>query len=408
MERRRHSRTEIVVMILDLDRFKEVNDTLGHGKGDELLCGIAERLGRALRDVDVVARLGGDEFGVLVTMPEHDAVAVGAVAERIRDALEPPFALGDLWVDAGASIGIASASLHGGEPEALIQQADVAMYLAKESGAGFELYDRARDPNAPERLDLIRDLRQGIEDNQLVLHYQPKIDVATGALTGFEALVRWQHPERGLLPPAEFIDLAERTDAVRGLTLQVIEKALHQVAQWRDAGNEVPVAVNLSARVLLDVALPADIERLLDESGVRPGLLEVELTESSLIADPERSSDILERLNAAGVRVTIDDFGTGYSSLALLRRLPVDAIKIDRSFVDGMTSSPEDHAIVASTIGLAKSLGLGVVAEGVEDALTLDALRDLGCREAQGYYMCRPQPAEDLGAWLRDQRFVPA
>jgi diguanylate cyclase (GGDEF)-like protein len=408
MERRRHTGTEIVVMILDLDRFKEVNDTLGHGKGDELLCGIAERLHRALRDVDVVARLGGDEFGVLLTLPAHDAAAVDAVAERIRDALDPPFALGDLWVDAGASIGIASATVHGGDAETLIQRADVAMYVAKESGSGHELYDVAKDPNAPERLELIRDLRKGIEDNQLVLHYQPKIEVDSGQLTGFEALVRWQHPERGLLSPGEFIDLAERTDAVRGLTLQVIEKALRQVAAWRADGYEVPVAVNLSARVLLDVALPADIERLLDEVGVPAGLLEVELTESSLIADPDRTADILSRLNATGVRVTIDDFGTGYSSLVLLRRLPVDAIKIDRSFVLGMESNQEDAAIVESTVRLADSLGLDVVAEGVETAEALERLRAMGCQQAQGYYMCRPAPAEELGSWLREQRFVPA
>ncbi|MFL5847135.1 MAG: putative bifunctional diguanylate cyclase/phosphodiesterase [Solirubrobacteraceae bacterium] len=407
MERRRHTGTEIVVMILDLDRFKEVNDTLGHGKGDELLCGIAERLGRALRDVDVVARLGGDEFGVLLTLPAHDAEAVDAVAERIRETLDPPFALGDLWVDAGASIGIASATIHGGDAETLIQRADVAMYVAKEGGTGHELYDVTRDPNAPDRLELIRDLRKGIEANQLVLHYQPKIEVGSGRLTGFEALVRWQHPERGLLSPGEFIDLAERTDAVRGLTLQVIEKALRQVAAWRAEGQEIPVAVNLSARVLLDVALPADIERLLDEVGVPAGLLEVELTESSLIADPDRTADILSRLNAAGVRVTIDDFGTGYSSLVLLRRLPVDAIKIDRSFVGGMATNQEDAAIVESTVRLADSLGLDVVAEGVETAETLGLLRAMGCQQAQGYYMCRPQPAEGLDEWLREQRFVP-
>ena len=407
MERRRHTGTEIVVMILDLDRFKEVNDTLGHGKGDELLCGIAERLNRALRDVDVVARLGGDEFGVLLTLPAYDRETVAHVAERIRDVLDPPFALGDLWVDAGASIGISSATVHGGDAETLIQRADVAMYLAKESGSGHELYDVSRDPNAPDRLDLIRDLRKGIEDNQLVLHYQPKIDVASGVLTGVEALVRWQHPERGLLSPGEFIDLAERTDAVRGLTLQVIEKSLRQIAQWREEGLEVPVAVNLSARVLMDVALPADIERLLDEVGVPAGLLEVELTESSLIADPDRSADILERLNRAGVRVTIDDFGTGYSSLVLLRRLPVDAIKIDRSFVMGMVSNQEDAAIVESTIGLADNLGLDVVAEGVETAEALEQLRMAGCHQAQGYFIRRPQPAELLGDWLREGRFVP-
>jgi diguanylate cyclase (GGDEF)-like protein len=392
-------------MLLDLDRFKEVNDTLGHGKGDELLCGIAERLSRALRDVDVVARLGGDEFGVLLTLPERDEGALMAVAARIHDALEPPFSLGDLWVDAGASIGIASAAMHGGDAEALIQRADVAMYLAKEARTGCELYDLARDPNAPERLDLIRDLRKGIEANQLVLHYQPKIDLRDDRLTGFEALVRWQHPTRGLLSPAEFIDLAERTDAVRGLTLQVIEKALRQVAEWRADGHEVPVAVNLSARVLLDVALPTDIERLLDEIGVPAHLLEVELTESSLIADPERTAIILERLNATGVRVTIDDFGTGYSSLVLLRRLPVDAIKIDRSFVIDMEDDAEDAAIVESTIGLANNLGLDVVAEGVESANVLERLREMGCHQAQGYYMCRPQPPELLDDWVDQQRF---
>jgi len=408
IERKRHSGGSLGVMILDLDRFKEVNDTLGHGQGDVLLRSIAERLGNALRDVDVVARLGGDEFGVMVSLRKHDPPAIVQVAERIRDALEPPFSLGDLWIDAGASIGIAISSDDADDAEALLQQADVAMYLAKHSGSGYETYDIARDPNGPERLELIRDLRHGIHNDELVLHYQPKIEVRTGRLVGFEALVRWQHPVRGLLPPADFIELAERTDAVRSLTLQVVEKALAQVKAWSEEGREMPVAVNLSARVLLDATLPADIERLLDEAGVDPSLLEVELTESSLIADPDRTAVILGRLNAAGVRVTIDDFGTGYSSLVLLRRLPVDAIKVDRSFVGEMHRSGEDAAIVESTISLADSLGIDVVAEGVESAEILDQLRAMGCHQAQGFYMCRPKPADELEAWVEAGRFEPA
>jgi diguanylate cyclase (GGDEF)-like protein len=408
IERKRHSGGSLGVMILDLDRFKEVNDTLGHGQGDVLLRAIAERLGNALRDVDVVARLGGDEFGVMVSMRRHEPPAIVQVAERIRDALEPPFSLGDLWIDAGASIGIAISNDGADDAETLLQQADVAMYLAKHSGSGYETYDIARDPNGPERLELIRDLRHGIHNDELVLHYQPKIEVRTGRLVGFEALVRWQHPVRGLLPPADFIELAERTDAVRSLTLQVVEKALAQIKAWEEAGRAMPVAINLSARVLLDATLPADIERLLDETGVDPALLEVELTESSLIADPDRTAQILGRLNAAGVRVTIDDFGTGYSSLVLLRRLPVDAIKVDRSFVGEMHRSAEDAAIVESTISLADSLGLDVVAEGVESAEILEQLRGMGCHQAQGFYMCRPKPADELDEWVSSGRFEPA
>jgi diguanylate cyclase (GGDEF)-like protein len=408
MERRRHTGSDVVVMIMDLDRFKEVNDTLGHGKGDDLLRDISERLTAALGDVDVVARLGGDEFGILLTLPARDDDATIGVARHIHTALQAPFPLADLWIDAGASIGIASAESHGGDAETLIQRADVAMYLAKQAGSGVEFYDAARDPNAPERLELMRDLRQGIEADELVLHFQPKIAVRTGAITGFEALVRWQHPVRGLLPPGEFIAMAERTDVVRPLTLKVIENALRQVALWRAEGFDVPVAVNLSARVLLDVSLPTDIERLLLESGVPPERLELELTESSLIADPERTAEILERLNATGVRITIDDFGTGYSSLVLLRRLPVDAIKIDRSFVIGMATSHEDAAIVKSTIGLADSLGLGIIAEGVETAEALARLRAMGCHEAQGFFICRPQPAEALDGWVEAAESVPA
>ena len=391
---------EVVLMVLDLDRFKEVNDTLGHGRGDELLRHIADRLRNAVREADVVARLGGDEFGIVMVQPHSGQAEALDLARRIEDALDAPFALADLWVEGNASIGIACAPEHAEDAETLIQRADVAMYQAKQGGGGHRVYDPEADPNLPGKLRLLQDLRPAIEAGQLLLHYQPKVRVGDGALQGVEALVRWQHPTRGLLFPADFIELAERSNVVRALTLRVVRDAVRQAAQWLAQGSELSVAVNLSPRVLLDVALPADIALILEEEALPPRLLEVEITESCLIADPERTADILERLSETGVRISIDDFGTGYSSLSLLKRLPVDAIKIDRSFVGDVAHDANDMAIVESTIQLAASLGLVSVAEGVETPEAWACLEAFGCDEAQGYYVSRPLPAADIEAWL--------
>jgi diguanylate cyclase (GGDEF)-like protein len=391
---------EVILMVLDLDRFKEVNDTLGHGRGDELLRDISERLRAAVREVDVVARLGGDEFGVVLVPEAPAAEAALALARRIEDALDAPFELADLWVEGNASIGIACAPEHAADAETLIQRADVAMYQAKQTGGGHAVYDPESDPHLPGKLRLLQDLRPAIDEGQLLLHFQPKVRVADGALEGVEALVRWQHPARGLLYPADFIELAERSNVVRALTLRVVRDAVRQAAHWHEMGLELPVAVNLSPRVLLDVALPADIAAILEEEALPPRLLEVEITESCLIADPDRTAGILERLSETGVRISIDDFGTGYSSLSLLKRLPVDAIKIDRSFVGDLAHDANDMAIVESTIQLAASLGVVAVAEGVETPEAWQRLVEFGCDLAQGFYVSRPLPAAELEAWL--------
>ncbi len=399
--RARHTGAVVLVMVLDLDRFKDVNDTLGHGRGDALLQAIAERLQTALRGADVVARLGGDEFGVVVTASPSQSKITEIMAERIADALESPFQLGDLWIDVGTSIGVACSPEHGSDAEKLIQRADVAMYQAKVGGSGHERYDFDRDPNRPDNLRLLQDLRAGIERGELVLHYQPKASIADRTILGVETLVRWNHPTRGLLMPGEFIELAERTELVRAMTLEVIRQAIRQCALWRGLGILLPVAVNLSPRILLDVALPVDIALALEEERLPPHLLEVEVTESCLIADPDRSAEVLGRISETGVRISIDDFGTGYSSLSLLKRLPVDSIKIDRSFVDNLASDPNDMVIVESTIKLAVGMGLEVIAEGVEDEQTWELLARFGCGQAQGYHICRPLPALGLMSWIK-------
>jgi diguanylate cyclase (GGDEF)-like protein len=403
LTRTRHTRGRVVVMVLDLDSFKEVNDTLGHGRGDDLLCAIAERLKRALREADIVARLGGDEFGVVVTSSAQNAQTPELLAERIRETLETPFQLGDLWVNADTSIGIACSPEHGSDAEKLIQRADVAMYQAKAAGCGYERYDADHDPNRPDNLRLLSELREGIDRGELILHYQPKIAIADHRIVGLEALARWNHPKRGLLMPADFIELAERTELVRSLTLSVVRQVARQSVAWMSAGVRLPVAVNLSPRILLDVALPTDIAVALEEEGLPPELLEVEVTESCLVADPDRTAEVLGRLNETGVRISIDDFGTGYSSLSLLKRLPVDTIKIDRSFVGNLATDPNDQVIVESTVKLGLGLGLEVVAEGVEDREAWQLLADYGCGQAQGFHICRPVPPAQVMEWLLGQ-----
>ena len=406
--RARHSGSGVLVMVLDLDGFKEVNDSLGHGRGDVLLQAIAERLRTALRGADVVARLGGDEFGVVMTTTRSNPTISDVMAHRIADALEAPFQLGDLWIDVGTSIGVACSPEHGSDAEKLIQRADVAMYQAKVGGTGHERYDAERDPNRPDNLRLLQELREAIDEGQLILHYQPKASIPDRSLTGVEALVRWNHPTRGLLMPSVFIELAERTELVRSMTLEVVRQAIRQCALWRGLGMLIPVAVNLSPRILLDVALPADIAQALEDEGLPPELLEMEVTESCLIADPDRSAEVLGRINETGVRISIDDFGTGYSSLSLLKRLPVDSIKIDQSFIGNLINDPNDMVIVESTIKLAHGLGLEVIAEGVEDEQTLELLDRYGCGQAQGFYIARPLPALGLMSWMKAHGATPA
>jgi diguanylate cyclase (GGDEF)-like protein len=395
--------TSVAVLIMDLDRFKEVNDTLGHHSGDELLKELADRLNDAVRESDSVARLGGDEFGVLLPRVSAAAGAVD-VAERIRAALSEPFALHGLPLAVEASVGAALYPEHAADVDTLIQHADVAMYLAKSANSDFELYDEANDEYDPARLTLVGELRRALAEHEIILYFQPKLGLSTGRVSGVEVLVRWRHPERGLLYPDEFIPLAQHTGLIKPFTLYVVDKALAHCAAWRQDGLELRVAVNLAMRNLLDLGFPADVAALLRKWDVNAELLELEITESTIMADPFRARQVLMQLHEMGVRLAIDDFGTGYSSLSYLRRLPVQEIKIDKSFVMNMADDENDAVIVRSTIDLARNLGLEVVAEGVENARTWNDLEAFGCDVAQGYFLSRPVVAEELARWLQENR----
>ncbi len=391
-------RWRVAVLIMDLDHFKEINDGLGHHHGDLLLREIGPRVAGALREGDTIARLGGDEFGML--LPDIGGMqAAVEVARRVLRALEHPFVVEGLALDVSGSIGIACSPHHGQDVETLIQRADVAMYGAKESRVGHELYTPQRDRYNPERLALLGQLRGAIED-QLVMYYQPKAELPDGTIRGVEALVRWQHPERGLILPDQFIPLAERTALLTPLTLRVLEQALEQCRLWRDQGFDLQVAVNLSPRNLVDLHLPDEIAALLDRWSLPSSSLLLEITENTLMTDPNRAIDVLARLSAIGVALSIDDYGTGHSSLSYLKRLPVEELKIDKSFVLGMTTEPNDAIIVRSTIELSHNLGLRVVAEGVETEQSWNQLTALRCDVAQGFLLGRPMPPEKLTPWL--------
>ncbi|MGI8686174.1 MAG: putative bifunctional diguanylate cyclase/phosphodiesterase [Acidimicrobiales bacterium] len=389
------SSAHAAVMLIDLNRFKEVNDTLGHHNGDLLLQDFSRRLQNSLRPGDTVARLGGDEFAIVI--PHVDGPA-GAerVVKRILRAMQEPFALNELTLDMDAAIGVALYPDHGGDPATLLQRADVAMYAAKGALGGYELYSAENDRYSPRRLALVSELRSAASRGELRVHYQPKSDLRSGRVTGLEALLRWNHPKHGPVPPEEFIPIAEQTGSIRALTTFVLEEALTQCGVWRRAGLNLDMAVNLSVRSLLDTDLPDEIARLLRETGVPAGCLTLELTESSMMSDPVRTADVLDRLHGLGVQLSIDDYGTGYSSLSYLRRLPVDEMKIDKSFVMSMQGKDNDDVIVRSTVDLGHNLGLRVVAEGVEDEASWDRLAALGCDSAQGYWLSRPIPAEEV------------
>jgi diguanylate cyclase (GGDEF)-like protein len=392
----------VAVFLLDLDRFKEVNDTLGHPAGDQLLEVVARRVLSAVRPDDVVARLGGDEFAVL--LPDvRDAGHAIEVAERIRRILAEPFRLEGVLVDVDVSIGIAVSPQDGTEVESLMRRADVAMYVAKGEQTGIEVYDIARDPNSPQRLGTVTALREALDRGQLELHYQPKVDLADGAVVGAEALVRWRHPDRGLIAPDDFVPLAERTGLVHRLTKYVLESALDQVAQWWASGLHVPVAINVSMRDLQEADLAFLVTRALDRHGLPPEALVLEVTESVLVMDPGQAVATLRDLAEVGVSSSLDDFGTGYSSLVLLEQLPVSEVKIDRSFVRRLDEVGGDPAMVRSIIGFAHGLGLTVVAEGVETASAWKMLRDMGCDVAQGFRVARPMPPGEASQWFMER-----
>jgi diguanylate cyclase (GGDEF)-like protein len=390
-----------VVMLMDLDRFKDVNDTLGHHNGDLLLQRIGSRLHSVLRDTETVARLGGDEFAIL--LPEvPDRQAIVPVVRRVLKVLEEPVVVGGLALQCEGSVGIAIYPEHGTTVESVMRAADVAMYMAKENRSGYEFYDARRHEHRHDagRLALIGELRRAMDEAELVLYYQPKIDLQTGKAEGVEALARWHHPERGLLSPDEFIPLAERSNLLRPMTLYLLDSALRQCNAWRTRGLEVSVAVNLSMQNLIDLRLPNDLARLLTSWRLPPGSLELEITESTIMSDHRRAMTILTRLNKMGVTLTVDDFGTGYSSLAYLQSLPVSSIKIDKSFVMEMAEDPGNATIVQSTIDLGHNLGLKVVAEGVENEESCSKLAALGCDYAQGYFLSRPLSPEKATVWL--------
>jgi len=395
----RREGTGLALFLLDLDRFKEVNDTLGHPAGDALLEVVARRLVGAVRPEDTVARLGGDEFAVLLPDIEHPNDAI-EVAGRIKTALAEPFMLEGVLMDVDVSIGIALCPQHGDEAEVLMRRADVAMYVAKGEQTGIEVYDVARDPNSPARLGTVTALREALDLGQLQLHYQPKVSLADGTVVGVEALVRWQHPVRGLVPPDEFVPLAERTGLVHRLTAFVLREALDQVAEWWAHGLQVPVAVNVSMRDLQETDLAGLVAAELDAHHLPPTALVLEVTESVLAQDPGRAVATLRELADLGVSSSLDDFGTGYSSLLLLERLPVAEIKIDRSFVRRLDEEGGDPAMVRSIVGFAHGLGLSVVAEGVETSAAWKLLREMGCDVAQGYRVARPMATASATQWL--------
>lgn len=416
------------IMLLDLDGFKEVNDTLGHHVGDELLKQVAVRLQRIIRasstiarvvdkkdngdsgnvllesEETTIARLGGDEFAILLPNLSGVEGAI-SVAKRVTDVLDEPVEIdGNVIVVAG-TLGISMFPEHGENAESLLRRADVALYVAKHIQNDFSVYDPAYDNNSVKQLALKSELRSAIDEDQMVLFYQPKLDLARGCISSVEALIRWQHPERGMIPPDQFIPLSEQRGLIGPLTEWVIRHALHQYKEWQQQGIYMQIAVNLSSRVLYDLSLPNKIEKYLTAEQLPPSALSLEITEDATMVDPERALDILNRLKEMGISLSIDDFGTGHSSLSYLKRLPVEELKIDRSFVMDMEESDNDAKIVHATIDLSHNLGLKVVAEGVETETALNMLKQLKCDYAQGYYLSRPVPADELIKWLGNSEY---
>jgi len=386
------------LLMLDLNKFKEVNDSLGHQAGDQLLILVGTRLRQQLRAGDVLARLGGDEFAVLL-----DDVGPGEavdLAVKLHTALNEPFDLDDITLHTSVSIGISQFPDDGTELGTLLRKADIAMYKAKTSAEGHHVYSVDDDANDINRLQTVQQLRAALENGELIVHYQPKIDLATDEIRSVEALVRWNHSTRGLLQPGAFLNLVEESGLMPALTRVVLATALDQVAEWQSQGRELTVAVNLSASALVDSDLPRQVASMLAARGVQPGSLQLEITEDFFMADRDRARSILNRIRHHGVSISVDDFGTGYSSLSYLRDLPIDELKLDRSFISPMTRDERTAALVAATIAMAHSLGLSMVAEGVETYAAYHELARLGCDQAQGSFISGPLPAEELGRWL--------
>jgi diguanylate cyclase (GGDEF)-like protein len=389
----------IAVMLMDLDHFKEINDSLGHHVGDQLLAAVGPRLANTLREDDLMARLGGDEFGVLVPDVSDDETAI-SIARRLIEGLHHPVTVEELDLDVSASIGISFYPDHATDADSLLRHADVAMYASKEAGTPYEIYDERVDTHKPELVMLVSQVRPGIDQGQFRMYYQPKIRLADGRVAGAEALIRWHHPALGRLAPGDFLPLIEKTVLLQPLTHWALNDVLRTWRRWSEDGIRIPVAVNVSPRTLLDADLPEVVGHLLERWGVPPRFLRLELTENFLVADSGRSDTVLHGLSQVGVGLSIDDFGTGFSSLSYLKRLPIEEIKVDRSFVSHMLERVEDFTIVRATVELGRNLGLRVVAEGVQDRDTFDRLGDFGCDEAQGFYISRPLEPEDFWEWM--------
>jgi diguanylate cyclase (GGDEF)-like protein len=388
------------VLLMDLDRFKEVNDTLGHHYGDVLLRELGPRLVATVGERGLVARLGGDEFGILLGEDIDELPILEGFLARLVRIVSEPFCVDEMSLEVGASIGVARFPDDGDDAHALLRCADIAMYSAKETQTDYKVYTAEQNPHSVRRLSVLSDIRHALASDEIVVHYQPIIDLDDLRVRGAEGLVRWQHPEHGLIPPAAFVQTVEQTGLIGPLTRHVLEHSIAECAAWRRDGRELSVAVNLSVRNLLDRDLPVALDELLDTYALPPDALQLEITESMIMSDPERALATVGRLSALGVRLSVDDFGTGYSSLANLRKMPIDELKIDRSFVGPMLQDESDLIIVRSTINLGHDLGLRVIAEGVEDGATLDELAALGCDLAQGYHVSRPMPADAFNAWL--------
>ena len=393
----------VAIIIMDVDRFKEINDTLGHQFGDELLGEVGRRLSQTLRETANVARLGGDEFAV--TIVARDPARAQETAERLGEALETPFALAGVSIDVGASMGIALYPTHASDAATLMKRADIAMYDAKKSHLPFAVYEPGRDEHSLRRLSILSELRHAITRDELELHYQPKIEASSDCAAHAEALVRWRHPEHGLMSPDEFIPIAEQSGNIALITRWVLRRAITDCARWTAAGVDIAVAVNLSALDLFDAELPAYIGGLLHDASLPPAKLALEITESAIMSDPAHALGVLRDLKQRGLTLAIDDYGTGYSSLAHLKRLPVDELKIDKSFVLNLRAdAADDLVIVRSTIELGHNMGLRVIAEGVENDEAWQLLKGLGCDMAQGFFFARPLPLEEFLAWNRVSR----
>ena len=396
-------KTGLVVMVLNLDRFKQINETLGHYSGDQLLCQVVSRLQIMIRKSDSLARIGGDEYAILMDMSTHEDMVLNIV-KKLHKIFMEAFSIEGLEIEIMASIGIAFFPEHGTEADTIMQRAGLALVSAKQSTKKFAIYDKAMDKSSPRRITMMGELRHAIDANELMVYYQPKVDLAKSRVSSVEALVRWQHPEHGFLSPDEFIPMAERTGLIRPLTTWVINSALEQGEKWHRKGLKLGIAINLSPAALLDTELPNVIVGMLSLHEISAEFITFEVTEGSMIKDPDLALKILSRLADMGIKISIDDFGTGYSSLAYLKKLPAKELKIDKSFVLDMLESESDAVIVKSIIDLGHNLSMQVVAEGVENKETAVKLKALGCDIIQGFYFSKPLNHEDLIQWLREKR----